>query len=107
MNAFTTIMSNANPVFVDIDNKTWNIDVNKIEKEINKNTKVIMPVSLFGLPSDLKPIMDIAKNGLYVIDDCAETICGLYENKFAGNDADIAVLVLKTKNICQVAVKVE
>ena len=71
MNAFTTIMSNANPVFVDIDNKTWNIDVNKLEKEINKNTKVIMPVSLFGLPSDLKPIMDIAKkNGLYVIDDC-------------------------------------
>ena len=98
MNAFTTIMSNAKPVFVDIDKKTYNIDVNEIEKNINSNTKVIMPVSLFGLPSDLNPIMKLAKkHGIYVIDDCAETICGVYENEFAGLKADIAVYSFENK----------
>ena len=98
MNAFTTIMSNAKPVFVDIDKKTYNIDVNEIEKDINSNTKVIMPVSLFGLPSDLNPIMKLAKkHGIYVIDDCAETICGVYENEFAGLKADIAVYSFENK----------
>ena len=50
MNAFV-IMSNAKPVFVDIDKKTYNIDVNEIEKNINSNTKVIM--FHVRLPSDL------------------------------------------------------
>ena len=98
MNAFTTILSNATPVFVDVDRKTYNIDLNEIEKKINLNTKVIMPVSLFGLPSDLDPIMKLAKkHGLYVIDDCAETICGLYKNQFAGSSADIAVYSFENK----------
>ncbi|PCJ17061.1 MAG: hypothetical protein COB02_14490 [Candidatus Cloacimonadota bacterium] len=49
------------PVFVDIDKDTYNIDVNKIEEQITNKTKAIMPVSLFGQPSDMDMIQQIAR----------------------------------------------
>jgi len=64
--------SGAIPVFVDVDEKTFNIDVNKIEEKITPHTKAINAVHLFGQPADLKPIMERAeKNNLFVIEDAA------------------------------------
>lgn len=61
-------------VFVDVDINTYNIDPNEIEKHITPNTKCIIPVHTFGMPCDMKRIMDIAKKyNLKVLEDCAES----------------------------------
>lgn len=65
----------AKPVFVDIEPETYNIDISQIEKAINKNTKAIMPVSLFGQLPDLDAINAIAaKYDLPVIEDGAQSL---------------------------------
>jgi len=98
MNAFTTLKSNLTPVFADVNKDTWCIDIETIIPKVTAKTKVIMPVSLFGLPVDIKPIMDFAKErGIIVIDDSAETILGSYQGKFAGTHADIAVYSFENK----------
>ncbi|MEO5359542.1 MAG: DegT/DnrJ/EryC1/StrS family aminotransferase [Nitrospirota bacterium] len=75
----------AKPVFVDIDTKTLNIDVDLIEAKITKKTKAIMPVHLFGLPCDMKRIMALAKKyNLYVIEDCAQSFGSSIDGKLTG-----------------------
>ncbi|MCK5475599.1 MAG: DegT/DnrJ/EryC1/StrS family aminotransferase [Candidatus Pacebacteria bacterium] len=65
----------AKPVFVDINPKTFNIDIAKIEEKITKKTKAIIPVHLFGQMADMDGIMRIAKKyKLYVIEDAAQAI---------------------------------
>lgn len=61
------------PVFVDIDEDTFNIDVNKIEERINKNTAGIIPIHLFCQMADMDTIMDISsRHNLKVLEDAAE-----------------------------------
>ncbi|MCA9802861.1 MAG: aminotransferase class I/II-fold pyridoxal phosphate-dependent enzyme, partial [Cyanobacteria bacterium HKST-UBA02] len=65
----------ATPVYVDIDPVTFNIDPSKIEQAITERTRAIIPVHLYGLPSDMGPIMEIAsRHGLKVIEDNAQAI---------------------------------
>ena len=98
MNSFVTLAGNYVPVFADVNPQTWNIDIETILPKVTKKTKVIMPVSLFGLPVDIQPIMKFAlENSIKVIDDSAETIMGIYKNKFAGSHADIAVYSFENK----------
>lgn len=79
----------ARPVFVDIDAETFNIDPRAIEKAISAKTKAIMPVHLFGLPADMKPIMEIARDrNLIVIEDAAQAIGGRYKGEFVGSIGD-------------------
>jgi len=67
------IYTGATPVFVDIELETLNIDCSRIEERITSRTKAILPVHLFGHPSDMDAINSIAKRyGLYVIEDCAQ-----------------------------------
>jgi len=83
--------SGAIPAFVDVDEKTFNIDVNKIEEKVNPHTKAINPVHLFGQPADLKPIKEIAeKNSLFVIEDAAQAHLAEYYNKRVGGIGHIA-----------------
>jgi dTDP-4-amino-4,6-dideoxygalactose transaminase len=64
----------AKPVYVDIDEKTLNIDVNQLEAAITPNTKAILPVHLFGQPADMAAIQAIAdKHNLVVVEDCAQS----------------------------------
>jgi dTDP-4-amino-4,6-dideoxygalactose transaminase len=64
----------AKPVFVDIEESTYNMDISKIEKKITKKTKAILPVHLYGHPCDMGGIKEIAgKHSLKVIDDCAQS----------------------------------
>lgn len=85
MDAFATIYQNAVPVFADIDPETFNIDPNDIDKKITERTKAIIAVHLYGLPADMGPIMEIAKeHDLTVIEDSAQCVLGTYKGKLAG-----------------------
>jgi UDP-2-acetamido-2-deoxy-ribo-hexuluronate aminotransferase len=81
------VLLGAVPVFVDIDPETCNIDVNKIEAAITPKTKAIMPVSLYGQPSDMQPINAIAvRHGhLAVIEDAAQSFGATYQNHISCN----------------------
>ncbi len=68
------------PVFLDIDEKTCNIDVEQIEKKITGKTKAIIPVHLFGQMCNMEPLMKIARNhDLKVIEDAAQSIGAIYQ----------------------------
>ena len=74
------------PQFVDIDPKTLNIDVNKIESAITKKTKGILGVDVFGYPAEWQEIIRIAdKYHLAVIEDAAEALGAKYEGKKLGS----------------------
>ena len=80
----------AKPVFVDIEQDTFNIDPAKIEKAITKKTKAILPVHLFGQTADMDEIMRIAKKyKLYVIEDAAQAIGAEYKGKKSGTIGDL------------------
>jgi UDP-2-acetamido-2-deoxy-ribo-hexuluronate aminotransferase len=67
------------PVFVEVDPKTFNIDPSSIERAITPKTKAIVPVHLYGQAADMSTIMDIARrNNLFVIEDNAQAIGGDY-----------------------------
>ena len=88
------------PVFVDIDRKTLNIDVNQIEDAVTERTRAIMPVHLMGKPADMDPILAIArKHGLQVIEDAAEAHGAEYKGKPVGALADMAAFSLYVAHI--------
>jgi dTDP-4-amino-4,6-dideoxygalactose transaminase len=63
----------ATPIFIDIDEETYTIDVNKIEAGISDKTKAIIPVHLYGQPADMPKIIEIAqKHQLKILEDCAQ-----------------------------------
>lgn len=71
--ALAVTFTGARPVFVDVNENTYNIDVNKIEKAITKKTKAIIPVHLYGQSADMGPILDLAKKyNLKMIEDAAQ-----------------------------------
>lgn len=79
------------PVMVDCDDKTWNIDVTKIEAKITKKTKAIMAVHIYGLPVDMDPILLLAqKYNLLVIEDVAEAQGLTYKGRMCGSMGDIS-----------------
>lgn len=68
------------PVFVDVEQDSFNIDANKIEAAISDRTKVILPVHLFGQAANMEPILKIAeKHGLFVVEDTAQAIGSDYK----------------------------
>ena len=76
----------ATPVFVDIDETTWNMDVSKLESAITEKTKAIMPVGIFGQTADMIGINEIAsRNGnLPVIEDAAQSFGAIHHGKKSG-----------------------
>ncbi len=89
--AETIAFLGAKPVFVDIDEKTYNIDASKIEEKITSKTKAIMPVSLYGQPADMEAIQAIAdKHNLKVIVDGAQSFGSTFNGKTDSNLGDIS-----------------
>ena len=89
--AETIAFLGAKPVFVDIDKKTYNIDPSKIEEKITPKTKAIIPVSLYGQPSDIDTIQEIAKKyNLKVIIDGAQSFGSTYNGKTDSSLGDIS-----------------
>jgi dTDP-4-amino-4,6-dideoxygalactose transaminase len=73
---------NLKPILVDVDPKTFNIDIAEIEKAITPKTKAIIPVHLFGQAAPMDEIMELAhKHQLYVIEDNAQGIGATYTKK--------------------------
>jgi UDP-2-acetamido-2-deoxy-ribo-hexuluronate aminotransferase len=67
------------PIFVEVDPKTFCIDVTKIEAAITPKTKAIIPVHLYGHSADMEPLLEIARrHNLHVIEDNAQAIGGTY-----------------------------
>lgn len=76
----------ANPVFVDIDPQTLNIDPTKIEAVITPKTKAIIPVHYGGLAADMQPIFNIArKHNLKIVEDAAHAIPTTYKGELIGS----------------------
>jgi UDP-4-amino-4,6-dideoxy-N-acetyl-beta-L-altrosamine transaminase len=92
---------NAEPVLVDIEKDSYNIDPNKIEEKITEKTKAIIPVHYAGNPCKMDEIMDIADDhDLYVIEDAAHAIGSEYKNTKIGCISDITCFSFyATKNI--------
>tara|TARA_A100001391_G_scaffold125291_1_gene85457 strand:+ start:2897 stop:3991 length:1095 start_codon:yes stop_codon:yes gene_type:complete len=85
--AETIALLGAKPVFVDIDPSTCNIDVSQLEDQITDRTKAIMPVSLYGQPSDMDEINAIAaRHGdIPVIEDAAQSFGATYKGQKSCN----------------------
>ena len=88
--AFAIDYCGAIPVPIDIEKETWQMDVNKIEEKINKKTKAIMVVHLFGHPVDMDVVLNLSKKyNLKIIEDCAEAHGVEYKGKKVGSIGDI------------------
>lgn len=84
--AAAVTFAGAKPVFVDVDQGTWNIDPEKIEAAITSQTKAIIPVHLYGLPANMQVILDIAeKNNLVVVEDACQAHGARYKEQRAGS----------------------
>ncbi|MBM7599717.1 dTDP-4-amino-4,6-dideoxygalactose transaminase [Virgibacillus halotolerans] len=80
----------AKPVFVDIEEETYNIDPSKIEDALTKNTKAIIVVHLYGQTANMEAIMKLAKtHNLYVIEDACQAIGTEYDGRRVGAIGDI------------------
>jgi len=89
--AETITFLGAKAVFVDIDEKTYNIDASKIEAKITSKTKAIMPVSLYGQPADIEAIQAIAtKHNLKVIIDGAQSFGATFKGETDSGLGDIS-----------------
>lgn len=99
--AETIAMVGAVPVFVDVEEDTYNIDPAKIEEKITKKTKAILPVHIFGQPADMEKIMEIAaRNNLSVIEDACQAVGAAVMGKKAGAIANLGCFsFFPTKNL--------
>jgi len=81
----------ATPVFVDSERDYWQLDPSLLEGLINERTKAIIPVDLYGHPTDMDAINAIAqRHHLYVIEDAAEAHGALYKGQPCGSFGDIS-----------------
>ncbi len=81
----------AKAVFVDIDPRSFNLDVDQTRKAITDKTKALLPVHLFGQPADLLPLMALAEaHGLQLVEDCAQSFGADIGGRKTGAIGDVA-----------------
>ena len=91
-NTNAIIKNNLKPVLIDTDISTWNIDIQDLERKINKKTKALMLPHIYGFVNDMDKILKICKkNNLLLIEDAAEMIGQNYKNKPCGSFGDISI----------------
>jgi len=87
------IQCDAQPVFVDIDPRTFNINTAEVKGKVTKRTKAILPVHLYGQPAGMDPILELAKEyNVEVIEDCAQAFGAEYKGKKGGSLGDAGCL---------------
>jgi dTDP-4-amino-4,6-dideoxygalactose transaminase len=83
----------ATPVFVDIDPRSYGLDVKQLEARLGPRTRAILPVHLYGHPADMDPIRELAsRRNLVVIEDSAQAIGAEYRGRKAGGLGHAACL---------------
>jgi dTDP-4-amino-4,6-dideoxygalactose transaminase len=95
------LQQNGVPVFVDIDPRTFNLDVGQIEAKISDRTRAIVPVHIHGLPCDMDEILALAeKYDLAVVEDACQAHGATYKGRLAGTMGELGVHSLNvTKNL--------
>tara|TARA_B100001248_G_C27389224_1_gene461401 strand:+ start:243 stop:1358 length:1116 start_codon:yes stop_codon:yes gene_type:complete len=82
-------------VIVDVNEKNFGFDLNKLEKNINKKTKAIIPVHISGRSAEMSKIMRIAKKRkIHVVEDAAEALLSKFKNKYLGTIGDLGCFSL-------------
>lgn len=98
--ANSILFTGAKPVFVDIDEGTFNINPALIEQAITPRTKAIMPVHLYGYVCDMGALQFIAeKHHLAIIEDACQAVGATYQNKAAGSFGTGCFSLYATKNV--------
>lgn len=83
--ALAVSCAGAMPVLVDVDETSYTIDVDQMEKAVGPRTKAIIPVHLYGHPADMDPIMEIARRrGLMVVEDACQAHGSRYKGRRVG-----------------------
>jgi len=96
----TILFTGARPVFVDIDEPTFNLDPARLEAAITPRTKAVMPVHLYGQACDMDEICAIArKHGLAVIEDAAQAVGATYGGRGVGSFGTGVFSLYATKNV--------
>lgn len=88
--AHAVVYNRATPVFVDIDKKTLNIDIEDAKNKITARTKAVIPVHYAGRSVDIDSLREILPKNIIIIEDAAHASGSLYKNKKCGSLADIA-----------------
>ncbi|MGF1537591.1 MAG: DegT/DnrJ/EryC1/StrS family aminotransferase [Elainellaceae cyanobacterium] len=91
----------ATPVFVDIDPRTFNLDLDQLEAAITERTRAIIPVHLFGQAVNMSRLMAIAqRQNLVVIEDCAQAVGAQWKGETVGSIGDVGCFSFyPTKNL--------
>ena len=90
--ASAVVRAGATPVLVDSCSQTWNMDVDKIEARITPRTKAILVVHIYGLPTDMAPVLALAKkHGLKIIEDAAEVHGQTYNGRQCGSFGALSI----------------
>lgn len=98
--ANSILFTGAKPVFVDVEEDTFNINADQVERAITKRTKAIMPVHLYGQICDMGALNSIAEgNGLTIIEDACQAVGATYFGRRAGSFGTGAFSLYATKNV--------
>lgn len=91
--ASAAVFAGLKPVFVDVNEDTYNIDIQKIERVITRKTKAIMPVHIYGHSVNMDALVKVAKKyKLIIIEDAAQAYGVKYNNKHCGTFGDIGMI---------------
>ncbi len=85
----------ADPVLVDADPASWNLDVSRLRAKLTRRTRAVIAVHLYGQPADMDGVRAFAeRNGLIVIEDAAEAHGATYRGAPAGSLGDVGIFSL-------------
>jgi len=95
------VQSGAQPILVDVEPRTCTMDPSKVEETVTARTRAIVPVHISGHPTDMDPILEIARRRqLVVIEDCAQAHGATSKERFVGTVGDAAAFSFyPTKNL--------
>lgn len=88
--AFAISYVGARPVFVDVAQDTFNMDVNAVARSITPRTRALIPVHMYGQPVEMEPLLDLARqHKLYVVEDAAHAHGATYRGRKVGSWSDV------------------
>jgi perosamine synthetase len=89
--AAAIIRSGLKPVLIDADPSTWNMDITQLDSKVTSNTRAIMVVHIYGLPTDMEPVLKIAtRHNLRIVEDAAEMHGQTYRGRPCGSFGDVS-----------------